>query len=209
MYGANLWPSGLSGFRPAVESYLDEMVRLGRRLFEAVAQSLELPRDYFHDKTDRPIAQLRLLHYPPQRVIDERYLGIGAHCDYECFTILDPGVVGGLQIRDRTEKWTDVPPVPGTFVVNLGEMLARWTNDLWAATPHRVINRTGLERYTIPFFFGTNYETWIECLPTCTSPERPARYPPVQAGAYLARRLDEVYGSLPGASPGTSGIGDG
>ena len=91
------------------------------------------------------------------------------------------------------------PPIPDTFVVNLGEMLARWTNDLFAATPHRVINRTGRERYTIPFFFGTNYDTMIECLPSCRSPERPPRYQAIQAGDYLAKRLNEIYGSLPDA----------
>ena len=199
MYGENLWPRTLPGFRPAIESYLDEMIRLGRRLFECIAESLELPPNYFHDKTDRPIAQLRLLHYPPQERVDERHLGIGAHCDYECFTILDPGEVGGLQIQGAAGEWTDVTPIPDTFVVNLGEMLARWTNDLFTATPHRVINRTGRERYTIPFFFGTNYDTMIECLPSCRSPERPPRYQAIQAGDYLAKRLNEIYGSLPDA----------
>ncbi len=198
MYGENLWPSGLPHFRETIESYFDEMIRLGRVLFETIAVSFELPRDYFHDKTDRPIAQLRLLHYPPQVPNKEMTLGIGAHCDYECFTILDPGEVGGRQIQ-RNDAWFDVDLVPGTFVVNLGEMLARWTNDVFRATPHRVLNNSGRERYTIPFFFGTNYDTWIECLPPCCGPERPARYPPIQAGEYLAKRLNEVYGSLPGA----------
>ena len=198
MYGENLWPSGLPHFRETIESYFDEMIRLGRVLFETIAVSFELPRNYFHDKTDRPIAQLRLLHYPPQVPNKEMTLGIGAHCDYECFTILDQGEVGGLQIQ-RNDEWFDVDLIPGTFVVNLGEMLARWTNDVFRATPHRVLNKSGRERYTIPFFFGTNYDTRIECLPPCCGPERPARYPPIQAGEYLAKRLNEVYGSLPGA----------
>ena len=78
-------------------------------------------------------------------------------------------------------------------------MLTRWTNDVFRATPHRVLNNSGRERYTIPFFFGTHYDTWIECLPPCCGPERPARCPPIQAGEYLAKRLNEGYGSLPGA----------
>lgn len=168
------------------------MIRLGRTLFETMAESFDLPRNYFHDKTDRPIAQLRLLHYPAQ----EPGLGIGAHCDYECFTLLEPGNVGGLQIR-HGQRWLDVELVPDTFVVNLGEMLARWTNDIFKATPHRVLNITGLERYSIPCFFGTNYDARIECLPTCSDPDRPARYEPIQAGEYLAQRLNEVYGTLP------------
>lgn len=194
MYGENLWPEELPELRATIESYFDEMIRVGREMFAVIAASFGLPRDYFDDETDRPIAQLRLLHYPPQK----ESLGIGAHCDYECFTILDPGEVGGLQIQ-QNDVWVDVGPMPGTFVVNLGEMLARWTNDRLRATPHRVLNHTGRERYTIPFFFGTNYDTVIECLPPCCDAERPPRYPPIQAGEYLARRLNEIYGSLPGA----------
>lgn len=189
MSGENLWPEQLPDLRPLVEGYFDEMVRLGRTLFEIIGASFGLPDGYFRDKTDRPIAQLRLLHYPPQG----QSLGIGAHCDYECFTILDPGDVGGLQIQHRG-TWLDVELVPDTFVVNLGEMLARWTNDLFRATPHRVLNQSGRERYAIPFFFGTNYDTRIECLPPCAGPDRPPRYPPILAGEYLAERLDEVYG---------------
>lgn len=198
MRGENLWPEELPGLRETVEQYFDEMIRLGRSLFEILAVSLGLPREYFRDETDRPIAQLRLLHYPPQtpRAPRTKTLGIGSHCDYECFTILDPGEVGGLQIQ-RHGTWLDVEIVPSTFVVNLGEMLARWTNDLFRATPHRVSNTSGRERYAIPFFFGTNYDTCIECLPPCTGPDRPPRYPPIRAGDYLARRLSEIYGSLP------------
>jgi isopenicillin N synthase-like dioxygenase len=192
MHGPNLWPD-LPGFRQPIERYFDSMISLGRTLFQIIATSLELERDYFADKTDRPIAQLRLLRYPPRGA----QLGIGAHCDYECFTILSGGATAGLEIQLPSGEWLPVDPLPGTFVVNFGEMLARWTNDVFRATPHRVRNRSGKERYSIPFFFGTNYETWIERLPTCGGPER---YAPIQAGDYLARRLNEVYGSLPEVS---------
>jgi isopenicillin N synthase-like dioxygenase len=202
MYGPNLYPEGIPRFRGTIDDYFDAMIELGRTLFEIIATALALPREYFRGETDRPIAQLRLLHYPPQRE-GAGDPGIGAHCDYECFTILEQGEVGGLEIRDQNGQWRDVSPLPGTFVVNLGEMLARWTNDLFAATPHRVMNRTGKERYAMPFFFGTNYDTRISCLPTCTGPDRPPRYPPIQAGEYLARRLNEVYGTLPDADPET------
>lgn len=200
MYGENLWPASLPGFRETIDAYFAEMIRIGRVLFEVLAASLDLPTDYFRDKIDRPIAQLRLLHYPPlEGPVDARYLGIGAHCDYECFTLLDPGEVSGLEIQPRGKDWIEVPVVPNAFVVNLGEMLARWTNDRYLATPHRVVNRSGRERYTIPFFFATNYDAVIEPLRTCVMSEHPAKYPPVLAGEYLARRLNEVYGSLPEA----------
>jgi len=96
------------------------------------------------------------------------------------------------RVRRRGER-------SGTFVVNLGEMLARWTNDRYRAMVHGVLNRTGRERYSVTFFFGTNYDARIEGLPTCCGPERPAGYPPIQAGDYLAKRLNEIYGSLPDA----------
>ena len=202
MVGPNLWPSSLPGFRQTIEEYFQEMIALGRTLFEIFAVSLGLSPLTFRDKTDRPIAQLRLLHYPPQpEPVDPSYLGIGAHCDYECFTILAQGEVGGLQVRNPVGEWIEAPSIPGTFVVNLGEMLARWTNDVFTATPHRVINSTGRERYSIPFFFGTNYDAVIESLETCCGPERPSRYPPVKAGHYLASRLQEVYGSLGRGEP--------
>jgi len=190
MYGPNLWPADLPGFKETIEAYFDEMIRIGRTLFEITAESFDLPRDYFRDKTDRPIAQLRLLRYPPR----ERALGIGAHCDYECFTVLEPGEASGLQIQDLDGNWLDVEPMRECFVVNLGEMLARWTNDHYRATRHRVLNRSGRERLSIPFFFATNYDAWVQCLPPCESEERPARYPPIQAGEYLSARLTEIYG---------------
>lgn len=190
MYGDNLWPKELPELRNTVETYFNAMIGLGRSLFSLIAESFGLPHDYFDDKTDRPIAQLRLLRYPPQ----QDGVGIGAHCDYECLTVLDPGEVGGLQI-ERDGTWRDVELIPGTFIVNLGEMLSRWTNDLFRATPHRVVNNADLERFTIPFFFGTNYDAWIECLPPCCGPDRPPRYPPILAGEYLAKRLNEVYGA--------------
>ncbi len=202
MYGPNLWPSSLPGFRQTIEAYFEEMIGLGRTLFEVFAVSLGLSPLAFRDKTDRPIAQLRLLHYPPQPgPVDPSRLGIGAHCDYECFTILAQGEVGGLQVRNPAGEWVEASPIPGTFVVNLGEMLARWTNDVFTATPHRVINRAGQERYSVPFFFGTNYDAVIESLETCCSPARPSRYPPVKGGHYLAKRLQEIYGSSAAASP--------
>jgi isopenicillin N synthase-like dioxygenase len=91
-------------------------------------------------------------------------------------------------------NWVEAPPVKGALVVNIGEMMARWTNDLFVATPHRVINRSGKARYSIPFFFATNYDTVISCLPSCTTPLYPARYEPVVAGQYLANRLKDIYG---------------
>jgi isopenicillin N synthase-like dioxygenase len=121
---------------------------------------------------------MRLLRYPSQAHAAQGTFGIGAHCDYECFTILGQDQVGGLLVQNSAGEWIDAPPVPGTFVVNIGEMMARWTNDVFLATRHRVINASQRKRWSIPFFFATNYDTLITCLECCKAPDAPAKYQP-------------------------------
>ena len=197
-YGRNQWPNGLPQFRMAVEAYLDALVQLGRTMFEVFALSLDLPSDHFSGVVDQPIAEVRLLRYPPQEPVNwQRAIGIHAHCDSECFSIIAQNDVGGLQVRGKTGQWVLVDPIPDTFIVLIGEMLARWTNDTLSATPHRVINIHGGERYSVPFFFGPNYDAAIACLDSCHSPERPIRYRSVVAGEYLSRRLAGDYMDQP------------
>jgi isopenicillin N synthase-like dioxygenase len=130
----------------------------------------------------------RLLHYPPQVANDPEALGIGAHTDIECFTILCQGNVPALQILNPSGEWIYAPPIPGTFVVNIGDMLARWTNDRFMSTVHRVWNITGQERYSIPFFFEANYDAVISTLDSCLKGGQ-TKYEPVLAGDYVYRRL--------------------
>jgi isopenicillin N synthase-like dioxygenase len=191
----NLWPSALPEFRRQLEIHFDGVFRLGRRLFEAVALSLDLPEGFFDSFLTRPTAMLRLNHYPPQPAHgDARQIGIGAHTDYECFTILaqHPGV-SALQVWNGRE-WLQAPPIPGTFVVNIADLMQRWTNDVFASTRHRAINASGAPRLSIPFFLGVNYETRIAPLPGCISAGNPAKYLPVIAGDYLFERLNATYG---------------
>lgn len=195
MTAPNLWPDNLPRFKEVVELYFDSVCSLARTMFQIFAVSFGMSEEFFDDKIDRPIATLRLLHYPSRsRVNPTDHPGIGAHADYECFTILAQDEIGGLQVQNRGGEWIEVPPIPSTFVINIGEMLARWTNDLFRATPHRVVNAVGHERYSIPFFFATNNETMIECLDSCSGQVNPPKYPPVTAGDYLAGRLKEIYG---------------
>ncbi|KAI0718197.1 Clavaminate synthase-like protein [Cerioporus squamosus] len=195
MTGENLWPEGLPGFREAVLDYYHAAVRLGQSLFPLFALALDLPEDFFDDKTTKPAAIMRLLYYPPQTgPVDHRVQGIGAHTDYECFTILwQQDDVKALQVLNANGKWVDAVPIPGTLVVNLGDQFARWTNDVFKSTMHRAINRSGVERYSIPLFFGTDYDVKLEALPSCVSDDYPAQYEVVTAGEYVKSRLEATY----------------
>ncbi|KAI0762015.1 Clavaminate synthase-like protein [Trametes elegans] len=194
MTGENVWPKNLPGFRKAVLEYYHAAVKLGKLLFPLFALALDLPEEFFDDKTTKPAAIMRLLYYPPQTgSVDDRIEGIGAHTDYECFTILWQDDVPALQVLNKAGKWVDAVPIPGTFVVNLGDQFARWTNDVFKSTVHRAVNRSGVERYSIPLFFGTDYDVRLEALPSCVSDDFPPRYEVVTAGEYVKSRLEATY----------------
>ncbi|KAI0320940.1 2OG-Fe-II oxygenase [Amylostereum chailletii] len=197
MAGVNVWPpeGSLPGFRSAALAYYHAAVRLGQFLFPLFALALDLPETFFDDKTTTPAAIMRLLYYPPQTgVADDRTLGIGAHTDYECFTILwQQDGVQALQVLNASGKWLDAVPIRGALVVNIGDQLARWTNDVFKSTVHRAINRSGVERYSIPLFFGTDYDVVLDTLPSCVSEDAPAKYAPVLAGDYVKARLEATY----------------
>ncbi|EOO01943.1 putative clavaminate synthase-like protein [Phaeoacremonium minimum UCRPA7] len=190
MQGPNYWPS-MPGFKERVSPYYAECLTLGRRLIRLFASALGAPENYFDEMFRRPGAMMRLIHYPPQQPDDVNVLGISPHQDIECFTILCQGEEAGLQILNGKGEWIEAPPIKGTFVVNIGDMMSRWSNDVFTSTLHRVINKTGRERYTIPFFFGPSYDAVIAPLPfkTCNSDGKGPRYEPVQAGEYVWKRL--------------------
>ena len=189
--GVNLWPEQ-PGFRETMTAYYDAVWALGRRLHEAVALDLGLEPSFFAGKLDRPLAILRLLHYP-RRPDDAPAgeLGAGEHTDYGNITLLHTDDAGGLEVRTRQGQWLAAPVIPGAFVCNIGDCLMRWTNDVYVSTPHRVINPTGRERDSIAFFLDANPDALVECLPTCRGAG--AKYPPVTAADYLRSRLDATY----------------
>jgi len=194
LYGPNQWPDGNAAFRSALEDYHAAMIALSHHLLHAFALALGLEETYFDGMVDKPLATLRVLHYPPQfGEIDDRQIGIGAHSDYECFTILAQDTVPALQVLNAGGAWIAADPLPGCFVVNIGDQMARWTNDLFASTVHRAINRSGKDRYSIPFFFGPNYDTVVEVLPSCVDEGHPAKYPPVSSGDYVNGRFTETF----------------
>jgi len=183
----NQWPTGLPGFHEVMREYSIAMRRLARRLFGAFALALELLEDHFTAASSKPMTLIRILYYPSQPgPFDEARMGTGAHTDHECFTVLCQDTVTALQVKNRRGAWIDAPPIPGAFVVNIGDLMARWTNGIFASTPHRVANLSGRARYSIPCFVGANADAVIEALPSCVGPENPARFPPVVAGEYVS-----------------------
>ncbi len=195
--GFNLWPD-LPDFRDTVLAYYDAAWLLGRRLHRAVAVDLGLRPDAFEPMLDRPMATLRLLHYPASLPGKAAPIGAGEHTDYGNLTLLATDEVGGLEVRSRDGRWIEAPVVPHALICNIGDCLMRWTNDVYASTPHRVVNASGRERYSVAFFLDPNPDAVVACLPTCTGPDRPPKYPPVLAAAYLQSRLDATYrGTVP------------
>jgi isopenicillin N synthase-like dioxygenase len=190
---ANLWPA-LPGFRATMLAYFDACHKLGRALHRAFAADLGIEPGFFDDKLDRPMAVLRLLHYPPAPAASEAgQMGAGEHTDYGCVTLLATDGVGGLEVRTRSGDWIAAPHVPGAFICNIGDCLMRWTNDIYVSTPHRVVSPAGKERFSVAFFLDPNPDADIACLPGCASAERPARYAPIRGDDFLMSRLSPTY----------------
>ena len=194
LIGVNQWPQGEEVWRSVLEDYYRTLFEVGQRVLEGFAIALEAPRTYFRDLYKRPLVRTRLLHYPPQpEGSGEDQFGAAPHTDWGCMTLLWQDQVGGLQVRNRAGQWIDAPYIEGTFVVNIGDMLERWSNDLFVSTPHRVVNASGRERYSIPMFYDPDFDTAVECLPNCSGPGNPPKYPRTVAGEYITAKYDEAY----------------
>jgi isopenicillin N synthase-like dioxygenase len=193
LLGPNLWPE-LAGFQEAARGYYRAIAELARRLFAGFALALGLPEDHFERLRRDPPSQLRLVHYPFDADAAPDQQGIGAHTDYECFTILY-GTAPGLEVLNGAGEWIDAPPVPGAFVVNIGDMLEAMSNGEFVATSHRV-RRVAEERFSLPFFATCDYDTVIEPLPQFVSAERPAAYPPIVSGAHLLAQTAQTFAYL-------------
>ena len=194
--GPNQWPEGLPEFRATMAAYFAAARGLAVQVMRALALALDLPADHFAGFTRDPACRLRLLHYPTQPAQGEPgEKGCGAHTDFGSVTLLLQDDAGGLQVQDvASGAWFDAPPIAGAYVVNLGDLIARWTNHRFQSNPHRVINRSGRERYSVPFFFTGNRDYVVECLPTCLDPGEVPRYPPITTEAHLTERYAATYG---------------
>ncbi len=195
--GPNQWPDGLPFFRKAIYDYRDALLKLSNKLLEVFSVAFGLKPDDLNQFFINPSYFLRLQYYPKQLgIIPEDQYGIAPHTDYGFFTIVAQDNIGGLEIKnkDNENEWIKVPYVPDTLVLNSGDMLKRWSNNTFESMPHRVINRSGLERYSVPFFFEPNMHAMIEVLESCINTESPIKLPPIMYGEYLLDRVQGNYG---------------
>lgn len=181
----NRWPAQVPGFKATVLDYMNAMEKLGKSLLPLYAGALDLPPDWFDAAFAEPMYTLRMAHYPRQDVVEENEFGLAPHSDTSFMTLLAQNDVPGLSIRLPNGRWLDAPSLPGSILVNGGDLLRRWTNERFLATPHRVINRSGQERYAIPFFMDCSYEHRMECVPTCQGPGNPPKYDPITYPEYM------------------------
>jgi isopenicillin N synthase-like dioxygenase len=189
LLGLNRWPPDMPEFRAATTAYYAAMEAMATRLVPIVAVALDLPPDYFAEAFAQPNCTIRLIHYPPHPDPEDNEFGFAPHTDNNFLTFLAQSALPGLEVRTGEGEWIRPPAVPGTFVVNTGAMLARYSNNRFRATPHRVINHNRTSRYAIPFFVGPNHDSVVDCVPTCVSPENPPHYEATTYGAFTQRLL--------------------
>lgn len=186
IWSPSRWPVTQPTLQPAWEELFRALSDVSAELLSIMAEALELPRDYFAPLIDRHGSAMRALHYPAlAETPSAGSLRAGAHSDYGTVTILMTDDVPGLEVQQPDGSWRAVVHVPDTYVVNLGDSIAQWTNDRWRSTVHRVTTVSPAERHSLAFFHMANWDAVIECLPTCHSESNPPRYPPVEAGPWL------------------------
>ena len=200
-FGHNQWPAALPGFRVQMIAYWRAMAELGNRVLALLALSLDLPEDWFVPNFDYPTASVRLIKYPPHpQDAQFNQIGAGAHTDWGGITILAQDSSGGLEVRNAIGDWIEATPVPETFVVNLGDLMARWTNGIYKSNMHRVKNSvSGGERYSVPFFYGPRPDAVIAPMPGCAADDRPQRFATCTAAEHMTEMFRRSYGYAPGS----------
>jgi isopenicillin N synthase-like dioxygenase len=201
-FGHNQWPAQLPEFRVQMLAYREAVTRLGDHLLSLLALSLDLDAGWFAPHFDMPVGTLRLIKYPPQPgEAAANQIGAGAHTDWGGITILAQDAAGGLEVRTAAGDWIEAPPLPGTFVINLGDLMARWTNGIYNSNMHRVNNnRSGRDRYSVPFFYGPRPDAVIEPIPSCVDAGHPRRFAVCTAAEHMREMFERSYGYAPTAA---------
>ena len=189
--GPNQWPAGLPRMRATFMRYFDECNGLGKLLLRAFAASLDIEPDYFIRAFEKPITRCSVIYYPPQPpAMGAEQFGVAPHSDFGTLTLLYQDNVGGLQVKDANGDWVTAHPIAGTYVVNVGDLLARWTNNRFASTEHRVINSSGRERLSCAAFVDPDFDTVVA--PVVKAGES-AQFEPTTAGEYLVQRFGKAF----------------
>ena len=195
LVGPNQWPENQPNFREVLERHWNLTIVLGRRITEGLAMSLGLENNFFAPYMSKSHSFMRIVNYPPYRKKQEENVGdgIGAHIDYGFLTILLQDNLGGLEVKNTDNEWLSAPIIPGTFLINIGHMIQRWTNDYYKATVHRVIPPEHETRCSLPFFFEPNFDTIVVPLDKFCSKDNPPRYEPFHFGDYVERTFGTSY----------------
>jgi isopenicillin N synthase-like dioxygenase len=194
LHGKIPWPNAMPDLEPRMMAYYQKLDVLGYELLGLFELGLDFAPGTLKDYFRKDMNSLRLLHYPPQKPEEEgKYLGARAHTDTNAFTILAQDSNGGLEIRNRDDQWVAVPPIDGAFIVNVGEVLKVWTDGIFSSTLHRVINRSGRDRYSIPFFMYPSYDALIQ--PLLKNPD-PDNVAPENLHTSMPRDRPFIYGEF-------------
>jgi len=199
LHGPNSWPDAMPRFRPALSGMFDHLRALSDQICGVFALALGLPRDHFAGMTSDPIAQLRIISYPPQEYVPVeavQRVGSGPHTDYGLISIIWQMDGPGLEIQDGNGEWLLAPSVPDTFIIVLGDATQILTNDLWKAPVHRVVNATGRTRHSLVYFHDPNFHCRIAPLDAFVTPERAARHAETTMGAMVMKGFDGSYAYL-------------
>jgi len=190
-HGPNQWPP-LPGFREILTTYYNEVSKVGYELMRLFALALDLDETYFLPFHNNPHISWRIMRYFPGDYAKGQY-GTAPHTDFGTITLLAQDDLGGLEVYSRDGEWISAPYIPESFIVNIGDLMACWTNNRFTSTAHRVINQSGQDRYSIPMFYNPEFDTVAECLPTCCSETNPPRYEPIRYGDYITGIYGRVF----------------
>ena len=191
--GPNQWPASHAGLKPAAKAYFEDAHSVAKALMRAFAIGLGLPEDQLLRGHDRPMSRASMVYYPPQsgETADGRF-GVGPHTDFGVLTVLCQDNTGGLEVQGLDGNWIEAPPIDGTLVINVGDLLARWSNDQYRSTPHRVINRSGRERLSLVLAYDPDFDTLIDPAETVQTGMTP-KYGAITCGDYLVARFARAF----------------
>ncbi len=188
LHGPNQWPN-IVGWQEIMQATYDECAHLSRQLMRAFALALALEEDFFDKWLHDPMATLSPIYYPPTT----SQMGAGTHTDFGCLTLLIQKEIGGLSVFDQKKGWIEAPPIADCIIVNIGDMLARWTNETYRSTRHKVMNKSDKPRQSIAYFFDPDPDALIAALPSCIAQDQPVQYAPITGLDYLLEKINESF----------------